>query len=221
MSRRRTVVLASAATLFALGGLLAGAVAFVTQTGWGREQIRTRVMALINSKVQGTLYIGHLEGSLFTNLVVDSFAIREKNDSLFVATGPIHIRFDPRDLLDRRIVASEVTIERAFVHIHQDSTKQWNYRRIFPPGPKGPPKPVTVRNFGDYIFVNAARAKDVTFLLTMPWHPDDSLTGARADSAARVQMARTDKHIRQVGSQYEVAAALDQRSAATRAVAHR
>lgn len=204
MSRRRTVVLASAATLFALGGLLAGAVAFVTQTGWGREQIRTRVMALINSKVQGTLYIGHLEGSLFTNLVVDSFAIREKNDSLFVATGPIHIRFDPRDLLDRRIVASEVTIERAFVHIHQDSTKQWNYRRIFPSGPKGPPKPVTVRNFGDYIFVNAARAKDVTFLLTMPWHPDDSLSGARADSAARVQMARTDKHIRQVGSQYEV-----------------
>lgn len=204
MSRRRKVVLASAATLFALGGLLAGTVAFITQTGWGRDKIRTQVMGFINGKIQGKMYIGHIEGSLFSNLVVDSFAIREKNDSLFVSTGPIHLRFDPRDLLDRRIVASDVSIERAFVHIHQDSTKQWNYRKIFPSGPKGPPKPVTVRNFGDYIFVNAARAKDMTFLLTMPWHPDDSLKGARADSAARVQMARTDKHIRKVGSFYEV-----------------
>ncbi|HEX4931625.1 MAG TPA: hypothetical protein VFV33_00515, partial [Gemmatimonadaceae bacterium] len=132
MTRRRAVVLASAATLFALGGLLVGGIAAVTQTAWGREKIRTQAMAFINGKIKGRMYIGRLEGSLFTNLVVDSFAIRELNDSVFVATGPIHIRFDPRDLLDRRIVASDVRVERAFVHVHQDSTKGWNYRRIFP-----------------------------------------------------------------------------------------
>ena len=97
MPRRRTVVLASAATLLALGGLLAAGITAVTQTSWGREQIRVRVLGLINSKIQGTMYIGRIDGSLFTDVVIDSFAIRDRQDSVFVATGPIHIRFDPRD----------------------------------------------------------------------------------------------------------------------------
>lgn len=203
MSRRRTVVLASAATLFVLGGLLAAVVAAITQTRWGRDQIREQAMSFINARIQGKMYIGHLQGSLFSELVVDSFAIREKNDSLFVSTGPIAIRFDPRDLLDRRIVASEVTVERAVVHILEDSTKTWNFRKIFPPGPKGAPKPPGVHNFGDYIFINAARIKDGTFLLTMLWHPDDSLRGARRDSAVAHALGRRDKRIRQVGSHYQ------------------
>lgn len=203
MSRRRTVVLASAATLFALGGLLAAGVAFITQTRWGRDQIRAQAMTFINARFQGKMYIGHLEGSLFSTLVVDSFAIREKNDSLFISTGPISLRFDPRDLLDRRIVASEVTIERPVVHILEDSTKTWNFRKIFPPGPKGPPKVTTTRSFGDYIFVNSARVKDGTFLLTMPWRPDDTLHGARRDSAIAYALGRRDKRIRQVGSHYQ------------------
>lgn len=203
MTRRRVVVLASAATLFAIGGLLAGGVAAITQTAWGREQVRGYAMSFINARLKGKLYIGRLEGSLFSDLVVDSFAIRELNDSLFVATGPIRLRFDPRDLLDRRIVASEVTIERAYVHVHEDSTRTWNFRKIFPPGPPGSPRPPTTRNFGDYIVVNAARAREVTFLLTMPWQPDDSLRGARRDSAIAHALGRRDKRIRRVGSHYE------------------
>ncbi len=203
MSRRRVVVLASAATLFAIGGLLAGAIAAITQTSWGREQVRAYVMSFINARMKGKMYIGHLQGSLFSDLVVDSFAIRELNDSLFVATGPIRLRFDPRDLLDRRIVASEVTIERAYVHVHEDSTKTWNFRKIFPPGPPGPPRPATTRSFGDYIFVNAARATSVTFLLTMPWQPVDSLRGAKRDSAIAFALGRQDKRIERVGSHYQ------------------
>lgn len=204
MSRRRTVVLASAATLFALGGLLAAGVVALTQTGWGREKIRAQAMALINSKMHGKMYIGHIDGSLFTNLVVDSFAIREMNDSLFLSTGPIHIRFDPRDILDRRIVASEVTIERPVVRIVEDSTRIWNYRRIFPSGPPQPPQPLAARNFGDYIFVNNARVVDATVLLGMPWQPDDSLHGSRRDSAITVALNRQDKRIIRVGSHFQV-----------------
>lgn len=203
MPRRRTVVLASAATLLALGGLLAGGIAAITQTPWGREQIRVRVLGLINSRIQGTMYIGRIEGSLFTDVAIDSFAIRDRNDSVFVATGPIHIRFDPRDLLDRRIVASHVTVERAFVHIHEDSTKTWNFRKIFPSGPKQPPPAPSVRNFGDYIVVNAARVTGATVLLTMPWQPDDSLRGSRRDSAVAYALARPDKRIARAGSGFE------------------
>ncbi len=204
MSRRRTVVLASAATLFALGGLVAAGVAALTQTAWGREQIREYAVSLINKNLHGKMYIGRVDGSLFTSITVDSFAIRELNDSLFLSTGPIHIRFDPRDLLDRRIVASTVTVERPVVRIVEDSTKMWNYRRIFPSGPPKPPQPLAARNFGDYIFVNSARVENATVLLGMPWQPDDSLRGSRRDSAVAVALARKDKRIIRVGSNFQI-----------------
>ncbi|MEP7380249.1 MAG: translocation/assembly module TamB domain-containing protein [Gemmatimonadota bacterium] len=204
MSRRRTVVLASAATLFALGALIVAGIAALTQTSWGREQIRAQVVSLINSKLHGKMYIGRIDGSLFTSLVVDSFAIRELNDSLFLSTGPIHIRFDPRDLLDRRIVASEVTVERPVLRIVEDSTKVWNFRRIFPSGPPQPLQPLAARALGDYIFVNSARVENATVLLGLPWQPDDSLHGSRRDSAIAVALARTDKRIIRVGNNFQV-----------------
>ena len=204
MSRRRTVVLASAATLFALGGLLVLGIAAATQTTWGREQIRSNIEGFVNQRIQGKMHIGRIDGSLFTNLVVDSFALREMNDSLFIATGRIHIRFDPRDLLDRRIVVSHLTVAHAFVHVSEDSTKVWNFRKIFPPGPKSPPSAVTVRNFGDFVVVDSATFSNVHFVLTMPWQPDDSLRGVKRDSAVKAAFARTDKRIRPVGSHYSI-----------------
>ncbi|MGQ0647074.1 MAG: translocation/assembly module TamB domain-containing protein [Gemmatimonadaceae bacterium] len=201
MSRRRVVVLASAATLFALGGLLLLAVALTTRTEWGREQIRGYVAGLITTRLPGgKLHIGRISGSLFTNLTVDTFAIREPNDSLFISTGPIVARFDPRDLWDRRILVRELRIERPVVHIRQDSLGRWNFRKIFPSGPPGPKR--TTRGFGEYIVVTNATMQGLAFHLTMPWRPPDSLRGARRDSAVKAAVARTDKRIGRAGSNF-------------------
>ena len=199
MSRRRVVVLASAGTLFALGGLVALTLVLSTRTQWGRDQIRGYLEGLLNSRAKGgRWHIGRLSGSLFTDLQIDSFAIREPNDSLFVSTGRVTVRFDPRDLWDRRIVVRATRIEHPVVHVRQDSLGKWNYRKIFPSGPPGPKR--TTRGFGDYIVLNNAELRNAEFHLTMPWRPADSLTGARRDSAVRFALARTDKHIRRAGS---------------------
>ncbi|MBC7896413.1 MAG: translocation/assembly module TamB domain-containing protein [Cytophagaceae bacterium] len=203
MSRRRVVVLASAATIFAIFGLVAFAVVFTTRTQWGREQIRSYVVDQLNRSARGgKWYIGTIRGSLFTDLTVDSFAIREPNDSLFISTGPIRLRFDPRDIWDRRILVRELSIERPVVNIRQDSLGKWNYRKIFPSGPPGPKK--TTRGFGDYIVVTNAAVQGLTFELTLPWKPADSLSGARRDSAIAHALGRTDKQILRSGSQFVI-----------------
>lgn len=204
MTRRRVVVLASAATIFALGGIIAGIFATITQTDWGREKIRAYVEGFLNTKTKGKWHLGKIEGSLFSDIVVDSFSLGEPNDSAFVATGPVRIKFNATDLFDRRIVVSELTIDRAYVNVSEDSTKIWNFRRIFPPGPPGPPKPKTLTNWGDYIFVNKAQIKKLTFSLTMPWTPDDSLRGAKRDSAVTYALGRKDKDIRRSGSNFGI-----------------
>lgn len=197
MSRRRAVVLISAGVIFALAALVALTVGMSTQTAWGREQIRSYVVGKLNNSPGAKWHIGRMSGSLFTDLTVDSFAIRETNDSLFISTGPVTVRFSPRDLWDRRILVQEISVAHPVVHVRQDSLGKWNYRKIFPSGPPGPPR--RTRSLGDYILVTNATLQDGEFHLTMPWRPADSLTAQRRDSAITFALGRKDKDIRRVG----------------------
>lgn len=203
MSRRRVVVLASAATIFVLGGLVALGFVMMTRTDFGRERIRAFAESAINARIKGKMHIGKLGGSILGDLTIDSLNLRETNDSLFIATGLIHVRFNARDLFDRRIYATRLEITRPLVQLRQDSTGVWNYRRIFPSGPKALPKPPTAQqSFGDHVLVDSASISALTFRLSMPWHPDDSLHGTKRDSAIKYALSRKDKIIRRYGSSF-------------------
>src|SRR5262245_18310934 len=169
MSRRRVVVLASALAIFALGAIVAIAVFSVTQTEYGRSKIRSFALDRIAPKVRGKIYIGKIGGSLFRDVTIDSVEIRDVNDSLFVATGPISVRYDARDLWDNRILLQSVEIQRPQVVLRRDSADVWNYKRIFPPGP--PKLKRDVHGLGDFIVADTAVLRNASFTVVMPWSP--------------------------------------------------
>ena len=186
MSRRKLVVLASATALLALGVLLALTVVLGTQTRYGRGHIRSLVVDLTRG-MRGKLYIGNVGGNLFTGVTIDSLELRDPDDSVFVATGPISVAYDPRDFFDRRVLLRHVRIERPLVVLRKAEEGVWNWRRLFP---QGPPKPRrSERGFGDFIVVDSADLVDARLVLSMPWHPADSLRGARRDSAVRANLS--------------------------------
>ncbi len=200
MTRRRLVAYVSAGILVGATVIAVGTAIVTTRTTWGRDQVRTYVENLLNAKIQGKVYIGRVSGSLLTDLVVDSFTLHDLQDSLFIATGRVSVRFDPRDLIDRRILVSQVIIEHPYVRIAEDSMGVWNYRKIFPEGPPLPKR--TTRGYGDYIVVRDAEIRDLSFDLVQRWRPPDSLRGVRRDSAVRYAMNRPDKIVRPSGSHY-------------------
>jgi translocation and assembly module TamB len=189
MPRRRTVVLATGAMIVLMTIIIAGVAIGITQTAFGREQIRRFISARLESSVKdrGTVTLGTLHGSLLTGLTLDSLAIRGADDSLFISTGPIHVRYDIRDLIDRRLRISHLLVERARVSFRQHEDGVWNYRRIFPSG--GPKPPSLDRRIGDYIVIDSADLVDARVSLTQPWSPPDSLRNARRDSAVRAALA--------------------------------
>jgi len=192
--RRRVVVLASAAVLLALGAVVALVLVGVTQTAYGRDVIRGVIEDQLASRVQGSLHVGRIHGSLLTGVRIDSLEIRGTDDSVFVASGPITVEYDPRDLLDRRLLLRHLHVERPVVHLRRYEDGVWNFRRIFPPGPPRARRS-TGRGFGDFVVVDSATVRDGRFLLTMPWHPADSLRGAARDSAIAHNLARDDAEI--------------------------
>jgi hypothetical protein len=152
----------------------------LTQTSYGQGQVRRFVQSWVSGQVRGRIYVGRISGGLFNGVTVDSVEIRDDEDSLFVSTGRIRVHYDMRDLFDRRILLSHVDVEHPIVHIREHENGAWNWRRIFPEGPR---EPRTGRGFGDFIVMDSADVHDGRFTLTLPWHPSDTLHGYKRDSA--------------------------------------
>ena len=194
MTRRGRIVLWTAAVLFALFTIVVAAVVAVGSTQFGRDQIRQFVISVLRPRVHGSLYVGRISAGFLDGVTIDSLAIRDPDDSLFVSTGPVTLQYDVRDFLDRRISIRGVRAAHPIVYIRQHENGDWNFRRIFPSGKSSPIKHGP--GFGDFMVIDSAIIHDATFLLTLPWHPSPHLRGVARDSAIRFELTRPDHVIR-------------------------
>ena len=200
IKRRRLVALVSAVVLLVVGLVVLAAGLFVTRTNYGQDQLRRLIQSQLAAGIRGKVYVGEISGGFLTGVTIDSLAIRDAdNDSLFLSTGRITASYDPRDLIDKRVWLRNVEVEHPVVYLRQHTSGRWNFKEIFrsydkkSSGPRAPG-----RNFGDYVVIDSARVVNATLVLQMPWHPDDSLRGAKRDSAVRYNLARGDKEIRRI-----------------------
>src|SRR5688500_2375686 len=194
MTRRRLVALVSAISMLAIGIIAMLVLASVTSTSYGRDKVRDFLQSRIASKVKGSVHIGRISGGMLSGVTIDSIEIRDADDSLFIATGPITVEYDIRDFFDRRILLERLEVERPIVRIAQHENGDWNYRRIFPKGPRRLPN--LESGFGDFIVIDTAAIHGGSLTVTLPWHPADSLRGARLDSAITANLGRKDAEIR-------------------------
>jgi autotransporter translocation and assembly factor TamB len=194
MTRRLRIVIASAIVLVGLLAILVLSVVGVTHTGFGQERVRRMVSTMLVGSVKGKVYIGRMSGGFFTGVTIDSVEMRDDEDSVFFASGPITVSYDPRDLFDRRILLSHLEAEHPVVHLRQHENGDWNWRRIFPASVEKQKR--NERGFGQYIVIDSSVIRDATFTLTLPWHPSDTLRGAKLDSAIRFELTRSDHEIR-------------------------
>ena len=197
--RRRLVALVSTVLMLTIGAGVIGMLVMATQGERGRDWLRRALQAQLSRSLQGTVYLGTLSGSFLTDLRADSLEIRDMDDSVFVATGPIRVTFDPRDLIDGRIILRTADIARPLVYMRRDSTEAWSHNKIWPrrSGLRGVRRPRSA--FGSVIVIEQAVVDDGEFVLMQPWEPDDSLTGVRRDSAARAALADPRRDIRRAG----------------------
>jgi hypothetical protein len=194
MTRRLRIVIGSAIILVGLLVIVVLSFVGVTHTGFGQNRVRSMVSTMLQGKVKGKVYLGHMSGGFFNGVTIDSVEIRDDEDSVFFASGPITVEYDPRDLFDRRILLSYLQVVRPVVHLRQHANGDWNWRRIFPASVEKQQR--NERGFGQYIAVDSSVIDNATFTLTLPWHPSDTLRGAKLDSAVRYELKRPDHEIR-------------------------
>lgn len=193
MTLRGRIVIGTAAALLALFSLAVLAVLGITRTDRGREEIRKLVVSALQQRVHGSLYVGRISDGFFTGVTIDSLAIRDPEDSLFVSTGKISASYDLRDLLAQRILLHDVHAEHPIVYIRQHESGEWNFRDVFP---ESKPTRFQGKQASPFIVIDSAFIRNATFLLTLPWHPAPWLKHAALDSAVRFELTRKDHDIR-------------------------
>lgn len=197
MSRRRKVVLSSAAILIGLMLVVVLLVVGGTQTRFGQERVRAFVQSWLSAKVSGTMYVGRISGGLFNGVVIDSIEIRDEDDSLFLATGRVFVRYELRDLLDKRVLVRRLEVEHPNVHLRYYPDGKWNFERIFP---RGQPAPLgRRRGFGEFVQLDSATIRDARFAVTIPWRVLGSPPARVRDSIVTAALTDPAREVRRSG----------------------
>ncbi|MEI6813013.1 MAG: translocation/assembly module TamB domain-containing protein [bacterium] len=197
--RRQLVVLYSALLMFVIGAGAIGGLVAATQSEGGRDWIRRQLERQFVTGMKGRVHIGRMSGSFLTDIRIDSLNITDPDDSLFIASGPARFTYDPRDILDGRIIVRSADIQHPKVIFREENDHRWNFRKVFPLEAEGPPRPRGPRTaFGSLVLFKNVQVHGLHFQLTLPWEPDDSLKGARRDSAAAYNVGQEQLEIRRV-----------------------
>lgn len=193
--RRRTIVLGTAAVLLTLLAGIVGGIVMLTQTDRGRAFIMRAVLPAARAAIPGRLYVGKVSGTLFNDITIDSLDLRAPDGTPFISSGPIRLTYDPRDLLDARIVIKSLDVTRPRVTLVDYGQDDWNWRRALQRSPRKKGAPSSSR-FGQYVVIDTTALHEVTFVMRLPWTLPDSLKGAKRDSALAFNLTRLDGEVR-------------------------
>ncbi|HEY0776913.1 MAG TPA: translocation/assembly module TamB [Gemmatirosa sp.] len=175
----------------AVAALVVAVVLVLTNTDWGREQLRRRVVAALAGTVHGRLRIGRISGNLLNGATVHDVAITDSAGAPFFSTDSAHVRYALSPFLSKKILLDSLTLYHPDVTLDRKPGRPWNWAQIFPTDSTQPPSKGP--SFGDYVVLHNARLVNGRVLVRTPYATPDSvrgvpLTATQKDSALRVAL---------------------------------
>jgi hypothetical protein len=170
--------------------LVAAVVALVlvaSNTDWGREQLRKRVVAALANTVHGQFRLGRISGNLLKGITIHDLAIADSTGAPFLALDSVRTGYGIRSFFSKKIELSDVTLWRPVVVLDRPPGGVWNYQRIFP-SDTTKKDTSTAPGWGDFLVLRQARVVDGRITVRTPWAPNDSLPAAARDSAVRAAL---------------------------------
>jgi hypothetical protein len=203
--------LAIALGLVVLLALLAVAALLVaTNTNWGREQLRRRlVAALEGGVVHGRLRVGRIGGNLLKGLSLHDVAITDSAGNPFFRVDSARVRYGLGTILRKRLDLAGLTLWRPDVVLDRRPGQDWNFARIFP-SDTTKQDTSTAPGWGDYLIFRDARVVDGRLAVRTPYAAPDTLpdgtrlTAAQKDSAVRAALDTASRaRVEQVPGGYQ------------------
>jgi translocation and assembly module TamB len=205
MSRARGIALSVAVAVGVAALLIVGALLIITQTDWGREQVRRIVLEQLDDALDGEVEIGRIEGNLLRRIRLVDVTIVDTQGRPFVRADTISTRFSLRSLVRQRIILTNTRLVNAEVVLDKLPGEDWNYVRIFRMEPEpeviDPPRRPT---WGDWIELHDAELVNSRLTVRTAWDAPEDLTPAERERALQKALAgETRENIVEVPGGYQ------------------
>ncbi|MBC8086959.1 MAG: hypothetical protein H7Z40_06810, partial [Phycisphaerae bacterium] len=158
------------------------AVFAITNSNWGREQLRTRAVAALNGAAHGIVKIGAIDGNLLRGLTLRDVSITDSAGAPFVTASEIRTGYAIRPFISRKIELSDVVFVNPVVVLDRRQGEFWNYERIFPTDSLSPKSDTAGVQFGDWVVLHDVRMINGHLTVRVPWSPPDSVSARVRDS---------------------------------------
>ncbi len=104
----------------------------VSQTSFFRNWLREKAMSAANDALNGEVYIGKLEGTIFTSLILRNTYITMDSDTLLNASR-IELRTSPLQLLLKKIYVRKLELDDTQINLIRDRDGTLNLAKLVPP----------------------------------------------------------------------------------------
>ncbi|HLP17511.1 MAG TPA: hypothetical protein VK470_14700, partial [Bacteroidota bacterium] len=104
-------------------------VAVFTQTQTFKDLLKASLYKIVDNSLSATAYIGDIHGNIITGFQIDSVALYV-NNTPFVESGSISIRYDPLPLYDKKVNIVSLELENPTITLVRFSDSTWNVNRL-------------------------------------------------------------------------------------------
>src|SRR5215470_7823301 len=95
-----------------------------------RDVLGRTASAWLSHKLNGTLEIGALRGSLWSSLVLRDVVLRDREGLEVAHLDEIRLRYDLTRLLAKRLVVQHIHLVHPQATLVQEAAGQWNLSRV-------------------------------------------------------------------------------------------
>jgi len=104
----------------------------ITETDWGREQVRARLQTAIQSNSHGVVRIGRISGNLLKGFTVHNLSVTDSSGAPFLTVDSLTTSYGLNNLRRKHIELDDLTLFHPIVKLDRPPGGKWNWDRIFP-----------------------------------------------------------------------------------------
>ncbi|MEO7454689.1 MAG: translocation/assembly module TamB domain-containing protein [Gemmatimonadaceae bacterium] len=155
-----------------------------TNTDFGRERVRRYVVGILQHQTHGIVRVEKMNGNLLSGAMLVKVSITDSAAHPFFKADSVSLRYVMRSFFSSKLLFDNVVVYHPDVVVARLPNGPWNYRILWPAGPKKAPGDST-RGWGDWVTLTNATIIDGNVTVRSPWAPRAGVSARVRDSIVK------------------------------------
>jgi translocation and assembly module TamB len=166
----------------------------LTNTDWGREQVRKRVVAALQNNSHGIIKIGKITGNLINGFTAHDLVVTDSTGAPLARIDEATGRYSLFSLTSKHVDFDNLKLVRPVFVLDRRPGGIWNYDRIFP---RDTMTPAGLRKtgWGTWIRFTHLTIVDGDVTIRSPWAPDSRLAESKRNDVIRQTLGPEGRYV--------------------------